>query len=96
MRVRARIRRDRLDLALRILGPALTGPPVTADEPPGAPDWTTVELAYPVLRAVRQLLQFGDSVEVLDPPEARRVMADAAADVSALYAADGTGRGPAG
>ena len=95
VRVRARIHRDRLDLALRILGPALTGPPVTADEPPAA-GWTTVELAYPVLRAVRQLLQFGDSLEVLDPPEARRVLADAAADVSALYAADGTGRGPAG
>ncbi|MFB6436019.1 helix-turn-helix transcriptional regulator [Streptomyces sp. NPDC056411] len=110
--VTARIRRERLDLAVRILGPALTGPPRTGDgEGVGEGDggdagengsdaggegsggteedsWAVIELAYPVVRAVRQLLQFGDSLEVLDPPEARRVLADAAADLTALYAGD--------
>ncbi|MFG2892036.1 helix-turn-helix transcriptional regulator [Streptomyces sp. NPDC048248] len=99
VRVTARIRRERLDLAVRILGTALTGPPRTGDTAEGATGgtgtageaaddtWVTVELAYPVLRAVRQLLQFGDSLEVLDPPEARQVLAHAAAEVTALYAA---------
>lgn len=50
--------------------------------------WAVIELTYPVIRAVRQLLQFGDSLEVLGPPEARRVMAEAAAALTAVYAAD--------
>ncbi|MEW2438764.1 WYL domain-containing protein [Streptomyces caniferus] len=94
VRVTARIRRDRLDLAVRILGGALTGPPRTGDgaKSPdvGSPGdgWAVIELAYPVLGAVRQLLQFGDSLEVLDPPAARRVMAEAAAALTAVYASD--------
>ncbi|KOG44576.1 helix-turn-helix transcriptional regulator [Streptomyces decoyicus] len=117
VRVTARIRRDRLDLAVRILGGALTGPPRTGDDEcagdgedagneAGAGDdvgtrdeagpedskstgndWATLDLAYPVLPAVRQLLQFGDSLEVLDPPEARQVMAEAAAALTAVYTA---------
>ncbi|MFG2135417.1 helix-turn-helix transcriptional regulator [Streptomyces sp. NPDC048650] len=91
VRVTARIRRDRLDLAERILGPALTGPPRTgaADDP-----WAVIELAYPVVEAVRQLLQFGDTLEVLDPPAARRVLARAAADIGAVYAGDPAARPP--
>ncbi|MER0482044.1 WYL domain-containing protein [Streptomyces sp. Edi2] len=121
VRVTARIRRDRLDLAVRILGPALTGPPRTGDEGSGegegsrdgedarndahtdtgtgtgektdtGTDWAVIELAYPVIGAVRQLLQFGDSLEVLDPPEARRVMAEAATALTAVYADDGPDR----
>lgn len=115
VRVTARIRRDRLDLAVRILGAALTGPPRTGDgegsgngENSGCgrdthdtgtgketdatgnaeSDWAVIELAYPVIGAVRQLLQFGDSLEVLDPPEARRVMAEAAAALTTVYADD--------
>ncbi|MFI1205707.1 WYL domain-containing protein [Streptomyces sp. BHT-5-2] len=107
VRVTARIRRERLDMAVRILGTALTAPPRTegggerrADgtaaaggpcdgpgEDPGD-GWALLELGYPVLSAVRQLLQFGDSLEVLDPPEARRVLAGAAAALTDLYAAD--------
>lgn len=100
VRVTARIRRERLDLAVRILGGALTGPPRTGDGD-GVLDgdgsgggseeddgWATLDLAFPVLPAVRQLLQFGDSLEVLTPPAARRVMAEAAAAVTAVYAAD--------
>ncbi|WP_030812983.1 helix-turn-helix transcriptional regulator [Streptomyces sp. NRRL S-337] len=95
VRVTARIRRDRLDLAVRILGGALTGPPRTGDPDgpgnghgDGDEEWAVIEVAFPVLPAVRQLLQFGDALEVLDPPEARRVLAEAAAGIGALYAAD--------
>ncbi len=87
VRVTARIRRERLDLAVRILGGALTGPPRTGDGDEGG-NWATLDLAYPVLPAVRQLLQFGDTLEVLAPPEARRVMAEAAAALTAVYAGD--------
>lgn len=51
--------------------------------------WVTVELTYPVLRAVRQLLQFGSDVRVLSPPEALTELARATADLAGLY---GTGR----
>ncbi|MGW2024921.1 helix-turn-helix transcriptional regulator [Streptomyces decoyicus] len=123
VRVTARIRRERLDLAVRILGGALTGPPRTgdgegtgdeagaaggegttekgagagedagnkagpADDEDTGTGWATIQLAYPVLGAVRQLLQFGDSLEVLDPPEARQVMAEAAAALTTVYAPD--------
>ncbi|MGW8556955.1 helix-turn-helix transcriptional regulator [Streptomyces tubercidicus] len=89
VRVTARIRRERLDMAVRILGGALAGPPRTDDgDEAGAGEWATLDLAFPVLPAVRQLLQFGDSLEVLTPPEARRVMAEAAAALTTLYAAD--------
>ncbi|MGW8974670.1 helix-turn-helix transcriptional regulator [Streptomyces platensis] len=111
VRVTARIRRERLDLAVRILGGALTGPPRTGDgdeagdgdgpgdgardgsgdragDGSGDGGWATLDLAFPVLPAVRQLLQFGDSLEVLAPPAARRVMAEAAAALTAVYAAD--------
>ncbi|WP_446750600.1 hypothetical protein [Streptomyces sp. WZ-12] len=62
--------------------PRAAAPPRTDD----ATDWAILELGYPVLPAVRQLLQFGDSLEVLDPPEARRVLADTAAALSSRYA----------
>ncbi|UQA93579.1 WCX domain-containing protein [Streptomyces halobius] len=115
----ARIRRDRLDLAGRILGPALTDPPRTGDAaheadeedeandpteahegedtPSGATtptDWATLHLAYPVLDAVRQLRQFGDSLEVLDPPEARQALARAAAAIADVYATDAAAPDP--
>ncbi|MFJ9415656.1 helix-turn-helix transcriptional regulator [Streptomyces sp. NPDC101227] len=89
VRVTARIRPERLDLAVRILGPALTGPPRTGDP---EDDWAVIELAYPVVEAVRQLLQFGDTLEVLHPPQARRVMARAAAALGEMY--DGEDAGP--
>ncbi|MEU9114487.1 WYL domain-containing protein [Streptomyces sp. NPDC048483] len=85
VRVTARIRRDRLDLAVRILGPALTGPPRVEE---GDDGWAVIELAYPVVEAVRQLLQFSDTLEVLDPPEARQVMARAAAGIGDIYGGD--------
>ncbi|MCH6161536.1 helix-turn-helix transcriptional regulator [Streptomyces marispadix] len=64
---------------------------------PGADDWVAVSLAYPVLRAARQLLQFGADVEVLEPAAARAELMSAATSVTALYGegedadADGSG-----
>ncbi|MEU6959322.1 helix-turn-helix transcriptional regulator [Streptomyces chrestomyceticus] len=81
LRVTARVLRSRLDLFVRIIGTALVAPP----EHTGG-TWVTVELAFQELRAVRQLLQFSTSLEVLEPPEARAELARAAASVTALYA----------
>jgi predicted DNA-binding transcriptional regulator YafY len=50
--------------------------------------WVAVSLAYPVLRAARQLLQFGADVEVLRPAAARAELMRAARSVAALYGED--------
>jgi predicted DNA-binding transcriptional regulator YafY len=81
VRVRARVRRARLDLFLRICGPSLVEPP-----PDASGEWIEVTLGYEVLGWVRQLLQFGADVEVTEPDEARRELAAVAASVTALYA----------
>ncbi|MFH8346736.1 helix-turn-helix transcriptional regulator [Streptomyces sp. NPDC018045] len=80
LRVTARVLRSRLDLFVRIMGTALAEPP----EDTGG-TWVTVELALQELRAVRQLLQFTTSLEVLAPARARAELARAAASVAALY-----------
>ncbi len=56
---------------------------VVAGEQDGA-----VDLPY---EGVRQLLQFSDSLEVMHPPEARRVLARAAASLGEIYGGEGTG-----
>lgn len=81
--VRARIRTGLLEWFIRVSGAQLAEQPVAAEG-----EWTTVQLAYPALRAVRQLLPYADSVEVLDPPEARAELAAAARAVTRLYEAD--------
>ncbi|WP_344108888.1 YafY family protein [Nocardiopsis rhodophaea] len=91
VRVHARIRRSRLDLAIRILGspPLVTVPELPDRNENGAPDpdeWVPIELTYPVLGGVRQLLQFGANLKVLRPPEARDELLRGAASISALYA----------
>lgn len=95
IRVRARVRRGRLEMFRRIVGPfVLDGDQVAAAgegrAEAGPRAWVPVDLAYPVLRAVRQLLQFGADVEVLEPAAARAELAGAAASVTALYG-DGDG-----
>ncbi|WP_040162024.1 helix-turn-helix transcriptional regulator [Nigerium massiliense] len=62
--IRARLRATRLDLAARILGTRLTDVTEPAD------GWVTITVAYPDVESVRQLLQFGDHIRVLDPPQA--------------------------
>ncbi|WP_406299656.1 WYL domain-containing protein [Embleya sp. NBC_00888] len=80
VRIRARVRRTRVDMFVRIVGAWLTGPPADHDD-----EWVTVELGYPALGAVRQLLQFGTDVEVLDPPQARTAMVETAAAIVGAY-----------
>ena len=104
--VTARVRRGVLDRFRRIVGPLFLRADAerTEDEEAeereekedgqdGEDGWATVQLGYPVLRAVRQLLQFGGDVEVLDPPEARAELALAAREIREVYAADGTDGG---
>jgi predicted DNA-binding transcriptional regulator YafY len=79
LEVTVRVRRDRLDLFRRLNAPWL----LPGEEPDG--DWTTVRLAYEVLGEARQLLQFGDRVEVLEPVEVREELARAARSVAELY-----------
>jgi hypothetical protein len=44
--------------------------------------------------AYTQVLAFGPEAEVLDPPELRALVAEAAARMSGLYAEDALGGGP--
>ncbi|WP_445401748.1 helix-turn-helix transcriptional regulator [Streptomyces sp. LE64] len=82
--VRARVRPHRLDALRRIVGPRVREADGT--DGAGAGPWRTVVVEYPAPAAACQLLQFGTDVEVVDPPEAVRAVARAAADLAALYA----------
>lgn len=90
--VTVRVRRDRLDLFLRLMAPYLRELP----EDDGASAWVTARLRLGVVGEARQLLQFSDRVEVLAPPEVREEVARAAASVTALYQPAGgrSGRNP--
>ncbi|MEU1185263.1 YafY family protein [Streptomyces sp. NPDC005820] len=80
--VTVRVRRDRLDMFLRLNAPALVELP---EEEGGEGAWVTARLSYPSLPAARQLLAFTDRVEVLSPPEVREELRAAAASVTELY-----------
>ncbi|MGW7004003.1 helix-turn-helix transcriptional regulator [Streptomyces sp. NPDC054933] len=84
VRVRCRVRRELLDMFLRIQSANVAAAPVHCDDA-----WTEVELAFRAVRAVRSLLAFGADVEVLTPPEARSELAAAAAEVTGLYSSGG-------
>ncbi|GGV25391.1 transcriptional regulator [Streptomyces filipinensis] len=79
--VTVRVRRERLDMFQRMMAAELTAPP----DDDGESDWVTARLAFPVLRAVRQLLGFSDQVRLLGPPEARAELLAGARSVTALY-----------
>ncbi|PSK98970.1 putative DNA-binding transcriptional regulator YafY [Murinocardiopsis flavida] len=83
VRVRARVRTRRLDMFLRIVGGRAAAPQQTP-ETPG--EWTEVDLTYPALGGVNQLLQFGADAEVLAPPEAVALAARSVRALAALYA----------
>jgi predicted DNA-binding transcriptional regulator YafY len=93
LEVRVRIRRERLDLFLRLNAAYLTELPDDGDDGEGEGDgdgdgdgeWVTARMSYGVVRETRQLLQFSDHVEVLSPPEVREELARAAASVTKLY-----------
>ncbi|NLU69635.1 WYL domain-containing protein [Streptomyces sp. HNM0574] len=83
--LRVRVRRTRLDLFVRLAGP-LIAPEQDGDAPDDGGEWVPLRLRLPALGAVRQLLQFGIELEILEPEEARDRMAAEAAAVTALYA----------
>ncbi len=91
VRIVARVRRERLDLFLRIHAGQLVREPE-----PEAGEWVRVELGFGAVMAARALLAFGESVEVLSPPEARAELARAAAAVVVLYGEDAVSPASAG
>lgn len=106
--VRARLRRDRLDLARRILGARLVGvhEPDDAAGRPGVAgagtgeqdtdehDTVEITVRYEHPEGVRQLLQFADHIDVLSPPEARRRIHELAAHIARTHADPRDGRTP--
>jgi predicted DNA-binding transcriptional regulator YafY len=77
--VTVRLRASRLDLARRILGARITSVEPLTD------GWRTVTLGYPEIEAVRQLLQFGDHIEILAPDAARERVRELALDLVARH-----------
>ncbi|WP_280714542.1 WYL domain-containing protein [Kitasatospora sp. MAP5-34] len=82
VRVVARVRRERLDLVLRIHSGLLVAPPKPAEG-----DWAELEFGFEALGAVRMLLPYGTDLEVLSPPQARAELARVAAGIADLYGA---------
>lgn len=77
------------------MGAAITDAALAEAGPPDADGWIRVRLAVESPRhACWQLMRLGATVEVLDPPELRAMMIQTIAELSALYARDGT-PGPA-
>lgn len=79
--VRVRIRRERLDLVLRIHAGPVPAPVV----PVGDGAWHETEFGFGSVRAACTLLAFGADVEVLSPPEARAELLRAATGAAGLY-----------
>lgn len=70
------LRESRLDLAQRILGSRIHE---VSDAEAG---WCTVVVRYPDIESVRQLLQFGDHIEILTPQTARDRVRQLAKDLA--------------
>lgn len=81
VRVTVRLRENRLDLARRLLGTRLQE--LVAAES----GWCTAIVRYPDIESVRQLLQFGDHIEVLAPTAARERIGQLAADLVERHSA---------
>ncbi|WP_086562707.1 helix-turn-helix transcriptional regulator [Streptomyces africanus] len=79
--VTVRVRRERLDMFLRLTDFV----PAHVLDDDGESEWASVRLTYGFLPETRQLLVFADEVEVLSPPEVREELARAAASVGELY-----------
>lgn len=81
--VTVRLPRSGIDLARRILGTRIHAVTDTDSEQ------CTVIVRYPDVESVRQLLQFGDHIEVIDPPQARARIGRLAADLAARHSPPG-------
>ncbi|MGF6833411.1 putative DNA-binding transcriptional regulator YafY [Paenarthrobacter sp. TE4293] len=79
--VTVRLRESRLDLARRILGTRIHE--VTGSEN----GWCEVVVRYPDIESVRQLLQFGDHIEILTPEAARKRVGQLARDLAERHSA---------
>ena len=77
--IEARLRRSRLDLAHRILGSRMTAVHQLDDQ------WCQVTIRYEEVEAVRQLMQFGDHIEVLTPARARHRLHELACDLATRH-----------
>lgn len=78
--ITAELHRGRLDIARRFLGSRLIAVEDSADA-----DTVTISVEYTEIGGVRQLLQFGDSIEVTGPEEARRLVVDLSRAILARY-----------
>jgi predicted DNA-binding transcriptional regulator YafY len=76
-----RLRESRVDLARRILGAHL------GDVGPADMGWCLATVRYPEIESVRQLLQFGDHIEVLAPAQARQRVYELATDLAQRHTA---------
>ncbi|WP_327318021.1 helix-turn-helix transcriptional regulator [Streptomyces sp. NBC_01235] len=79
--VTVRVRRERLDMFLRLNAASLTSLP----QDDGESEWVTARLTYGFVGEARQLLLFADLVEVLSPPEVCEELRRTAASVTELY-----------
>lgn len=79
--VTVRLRANRLDLARRILGTRIHE---VSDTESG---WCSVVIRYSDIESVRQLLQFGDHIEVLTPETARERIGQLARDLAERHSA---------
>ncbi|MFW5418109.1 WYL domain-containing protein [Nocardiopsis sp. CNT-189] len=95
IRVRALVRRERLEMFRRITdlfllsvldGEAPDGERGAREDQGGPGEWVPVELGYPARGAARQLLQFGTDVRVVAPPGIRSLLADLAAEAARHHA----------
>lgn len=78
--VTVRLRESRLDLARRILGTRIHEISDTGN------GWCAVVVRYPDIESVRQLLQFGDHIEILTPETARERIRQLAKDLAERHA----------
>ena len=86
VQVVARVRRERLDMFLRICAAYLAGRPAGAD---GDDGWAVVPMRFAAVKAARILLSFGADVEVISPQELRDDLVAVAAEVVACYGTAG-------
>jgi predicted DNA-binding transcriptional regulator YafY len=86
--VKVRIQRTALGYVRQVVGPNRAKVALDAAGDADADGWVTLDLLLEFLdQAVYELVRFGDSCEVLEPPELRERMATLARSMAAVYEA---------